>query len=65
VLPADNVFVHICGDPAVVTLHDPVASDGTWMMLKPMPAGSHEIRWGGRFASGSTFDVTYHVTVLP
>jgi hypothetical protein len=70
-IPDDNVFVDICGDFPVSVTHDPVASDGIWLMLAPLPPGPHEIRFGGTFPGAPpTFvsfqlDVVYHITVLP
>ncbi len=67
-VPADNIFVDICGDFAVSVEHAPVASDGIWMMVEPMPPGQHTIRFGGTFPqipTNYTLDVVYHITVLP
>jgi hypothetical protein len=47
-------------------LHAPVASDGTWVMLAPLPVGTHTIRFGGAFPTLSfTLDVQYTVIVDP
>lgn len=44
-------------------------SDGQWVFLTPLSAGSHTLRLGGRFdfPDGSSFplDVTYELTVQP
>jgi hypothetical protein len=68
-MPDDNVGAYVCGDPPGARVVTPAVSDGIWMMLKPMPAGSHELRFGGRFPliGGGFFglDVVYHITVLP
>lgn len=65
-IPDQNLGVP-CGDPAVARLVDPVASDGIWMMLAPMPPGEHTIRFGGTFPTFGPFhlDIVYHVTVTP
>ncbi len=66
-IPADNIGAAMCGDPAVARLIDPIASDGIWMMLEPMPPGEHEIRFGGTFPIPVVFhlDIIYHITVTP
>jgi len=58
--PADNVlFV-----PGPVSGES--VSDGVWLLLTPMSAGNHTIRFGGTFTGfGLTLDVTYNITVLP
>ena len=42
------------------------ASDGYWLMLEPLPPGTHTINFGGT-AKNSSFklDVTYTITVVP
>lgn len=44
-------------------------SDGVWLMLAPLSAGTHTIHLGGTQTAGDfpplTLDVTYHLTVLP
>lgn len=39
------------------------ASDGYWVMLKPLALGKHSIRFGGRFSDGFSQDVLYELTV--
>jgi hypothetical protein len=42
----------------------PVASDGFWLMLAPLPRGNHTINFGG--TNGNfRLDVTYDVNVFP
>jgi hypothetical protein len=39
-------------------------SDGIYLMLRPLPAGQHTVRFGGTFdAFDFTLDITYHITV--
>jgi len=39
------------------------ASDGYWLMLKPLSTGHHTLRFGGRLPDGFSSDVTYHLIV--
>lgn len=58
-LPADNVF----GYPGPFgILLGPCADEGWYLMLPPLSAGEHTVRFGGRIGAWST-DVTYHLTV--
>jgi hypothetical protein len=43
----------------------PVASDGYWLMVEPLPPGSHTINFGGTGAGGFQIDITYDLTVVP
>ena len=48
------------------TLVDPVISDGVFLMLEPLPAGQHTIRFtASSLAMSYTFDITYHIDVAP
>ena len=66
-IPANNLFVGLCGDPPLETVVTPIATDGIWMMLGPMQPGMHELHFGGAFPNYGPFiiDITYHVNVLP
>jgi hypothetical protein len=59
VVPSDNLFGLNAGD-----LTGPDAEQGYYLFVRPLPPGSHTIRW---IASGCTpggaQDVTYHLTV--
>lgn len=68
--PADNPTTALGCIPIGAELIDPIASDGIWMMVEPLPPGGHTLRFGGTFppTANSTYfhlDITYHVTVLP
>ena len=41
----------------------PAVADGFYTMLPPLTAGSHTLKFGGTAPTGSTLDVTYHLTV--
>jgi hypothetical protein len=59
-LPSDNFF----GVPAGT--YAPAVADGFYLLLRPLPPGSHTIMFGGRgFFGGSEFfqEITYHLTV--
>jgi len=44
----------------------PAASDGYWLMLKPLPPGPHTINFGGTGKNtGFQIDITYTITVVP
>ena len=44
----------------------PAASDGYWLMLEPLPPGSHTINFGGTAKNtGFQIDITYTITVVP
>jgi hypothetical protein len=44
----------------------PAASDGYWLMLEPLPPGTHTVNFGGSSKDGSfTLDITYVITVVP
>ena len=44
--------------------YDPAVAGGYWVMLKPLPAGSHAIAFTGSVPSVPfSLDVTYHLTV--
>jgi len=43
----------------------PAASDGYWLMLKPLPPGPHTINFGATTATQFQLDITYQITVVP
>ncbi len=55
--PEDNLF----GVPAGV--YPIAASDGYWLMLGPLPPGTHTVHFGGVTASGNPIDITYTIIV--
>lgn len=58
-LPSDNLF----GCPALVGKQSPLTSDGYYLMLAPLSAGSHTIHFKGGTSTGFTSEVTYHLLV--
>ncbi|MBI4905110.1 MAG: hypothetical protein HY820_15860 [Acidobacteria bacterium] len=55
----------VLGNPAGM-LVDPVICDGIFLMLEPLAAGRHTIRYTASSLSVSfSFDVTYHLDILP
>ncbi len=65
--PADNLWVSVCGDPPAPVVVDPIAADGIWMMIGPMPPGGHTITFSATtpFPAYFHLDITYHINVLP
>jgi hypothetical protein len=67
-VPVDNIMAAICGEPNVAAVYDPVVADGIYVMVAPMPAGLHTIKFKGTFPMIPTnlqLDITYHITVAP
>lgn len=46
-----------------MTVVYPAASDGYWMMLRPLDSGTHNIHFFGTSQSGFAVDITYVITV--
>ena len=65
-VPPDSLFTEL-GAPAGD--YAPAVSDGYWIMLPPLPAGEHEIKFrgvvGDRENHDFETDVTYHLTIVP
>jgi hypothetical protein len=55
----DNLESYLLGD-AIVTLDDPIVSDGFWLMVAPLSPGTHVIKFGGGY--GSPFDFSLSIT---
>ena len=62
-LPANNLFGDPTNFPAGLTTQ--AVSDGFFVMVAPLSAGSHTIHFGGTISGSPTFvqDITYHITV--
>ncbi len=59
--PASNVLQYPAGLPV-----DPVVGDGVWIMLEPLAAGHHIIRFSSSsLATASVYDFTYNVDIVP
>ena len=56
-LPGGNIF----GAPAGLT--SPAVQDGYYIMLAPLPPGSHTIHFAGAFDGFFALDVTYHLQI--
>ncbi len=54
-----------CGVLPSPFVMDPTVSDGVFVMLAPLPAGEHRVRFGTHHVDGWGFDVFYTITVLP
>jgi hypothetical protein len=58
-LPENNVF----GIPAEACTS--TAADGVYLMLAPLSAGAHTVRFHAEFPGGDPLDVTYNLVVGP
>ena len=59
--PAGNVHGYAPGSVVY-----PVVADGIFLMLEPLAAGPHTIRFTASSLSGAdNYDMTYHVDILP
>jgi hypothetical protein len=69
-LPDSDIYdvwwagVPLASPGGVVT---PAVSDGYWIMLDPLPVGTHVVRFGGKstYNGGFSVDAMYTVTVVP
>jgi hypothetical protein len=54
-----------CTSTTPSTCSTPAVSDGFWLMLEPLSAGSHTINFGGTFGPpiNFTLDITYNLTI--
>lgn len=64
-LPPEPNFYTCAGLPGIVGLIDPAFATGYYVMLPPLDAGTHTIRFGGKTSPPNEFelDVTYELTV--
>jgi hypothetical protein len=63
-LPPDDVLTAIGEGPYSPGTYCPAVDDGYYVMLAPLPAGTHTIHFHGEIpAFNFTLDVTYHLTV--
>jgi hypothetical protein len=68
---ADNIASDFCGMPMPPRVVEPIASDGVWMMIEPLPEGGHTLNFSGTIPTTAgpvagpdlVLDVTYHITV--
>jgi hypothetical protein len=59
-----DISLKSCADPCVTGSAQQAASDGYWIMLKPLSAGNHKIHLTGGITSvGFRTDVTYNLTI--
>jgi hypothetical protein len=65
-LPKNNVFVAPCKGDSPAGVYSPAVDDGFYVLLSPLPAGSHTIQFSARNPKAKfTEDVTYNLTVVP
>ena len=64
-LPLDNIYHPL--DPRYVdgARLEPAVSDGYWVMLEPLSAGTHVIDYGGKVRNGFSTAVRAIITVVP
>lgn len=63
-IPEDNLFTAFGYNFPAQTVEGAVA-DGVYLMLAPLSAGQHVIRFAATFNYGFAFDITYNITVAP
>ena len=64
-VPDDNLF-KASGENVAGGTYFPAVDDGVYVLLNPLPAGSHLLHFTGSFpAFNFTLDITYHLTVSP
>jgi hypothetical protein len=61
--PDDNVLTAIGEGPFPAGTFSPVVDDGVYVMMQPLPAGSHTLHFQGTFSNGFTENITYHLNV--
>lgn len=68
-LPQNNVFDPICVGAGLGDvpggIYSPSVADGVYVMLKPLPVGSHTVRIEAENSDGLSLDVTYKLKVVP
>jgi hypothetical protein len=62
-MPADNVLNAIGEGPFPAGTYSPVVSDGMYLLLPPLSAGSHTVHFGGTFPNAVNESITYNLTV--
>jgi len=63
-LPDDNLFNAVGEGPFTGGSYFPGVDDGVYVMLSPLPAGSHQVHFHGFFpAFNFTLDITYQLMV--
>jgi hypothetical protein len=65
-LPEDNVFISPCFPlPVPASVYSPAVDDGFYVLLDPLPVGSHTLRFHAEsFAGVLQQDITYNLTVV-
>jgi hypothetical protein len=51
------------GNTPLGTVVAPVATDGYWVLINPLPLGAHTISFGATSTAGFSLNVTYNITV--
>jgi hypothetical protein len=65
-LPKDNAFLAPCNGDSPPGVYSPAVGDGFYVLLGPLPAGSHTIQFSAQNPSAKfTENVTYNLTVVP
>jgi hypothetical protein len=64
-LPDENSIYDYFGlfGPQFEGTVNPVASDGYWVVIPPLPAGEYDLEFGGANSNGFSLDVIYHLTI--
>jgi len=62
-MPEDNFLTAIGEGPFAAGYYSPVVDDGVYVMLAPLPKGNHTLLIQGKWANGTTENITYNLTV--
>jgi hypothetical protein len=62
-MPEDNLLDAIGEGPFAAGTYFPAVDDGVYLMLSPLPAGTHVLQFQGTFANGFTENITYTLSV--
>jgi hypothetical protein len=62
-LPKDNLLNAIGEGPFPKGTSFPTVDDGVYLMLSPLPPGTHVLQFQGTFSSGFTESITYNLSV--
>jgi hypothetical protein len=63
VVPEDSIYTHFGLAVTPGETITPAVSDGFWLMLAPLTAGSHVVHFHAQIGTDPALDVTYNLTI--